>query len=149
MEVEDQVSGAAFRGRRPTVAVVVLAAAVLVLTGVLVAAALNHSLSYYRTPTQLVTSPQGDRSVRVGGLVVAGSVHHTGARVRFVLTDGAHDLHVVTTDAPPATFRAGQGAVVEGHLLPDGVFSADQVMVRHSNEYQPPGSRAAPTVSLR
>lgn len=138
MEVEDPVTGAALRGRRPLVAVLVLAAAVLVLAVVLVGAALNHSLSYYRTPTQLVGNPQGDRSVRVGGLVVAGTVHHQGARVRFVLTDGANDLHVVTTDAPPSTFRAGQGAVVEGHLLSDGVFRADQVMVRHSNEYHPP-----------
>lgn len=141
------MSGTALRGRRPTVAVLVLATALLVLAGVLVAAALNHSLSYYRTPTELVSSPQGDRSVRVEGLVVAGSVHHSGARVRFVITDGAHDLHVVTTEAPPATFQAGQGAVVEGHLLPDGVFRADQVMVRHSNQYEPPGSRAAPPSS--
>jgi cytochrome c-type biogenesis protein CcmE len=134
------VSGAAFRGRRPRVALAALVAAVLVLVGVLVAGALQHSLSYYRTPTQLAQSPQGDRSVRVGGLVVAGTVRHRGATVRFVLTDGAHDLRVVTTGAPPATFRAGQGAVVEGHLLPSGVFDADQVLVRHSNEYHPPSA---------
>lgn len=134
------MSAAASHGRRPRIAVVLLAAVVVVLGGVMAAAALNHSLSYYRTPTELATDAPGTSSVRVGGLVVAGSVHHVGPRVRFVLTDGAHDLKVVTTDAPPSTFRAGQGAVVEGHLLQDGVFRAEQVMVRHSNVYEPPGS---------
>jgi cytochrome c-type biogenesis protein CcmE len=128
------------RRRPPTVAVVVLGATLVLLVGVLVAAALNHSLSYYRTPSELVSSPSADRSVRVEGLVVAGSVHHAGAEVRFVITDGSHELHVVTRDAPPSTFRPGQGAVVQGHLLPGGVFRADQVMVRHSNDYHPAGS---------
>jgi cytochrome c-type biogenesis protein CcmE len=127
-------------------AVVVLSSTLLALVAVLVAAALNHSLSYYRTPTELVNSPQGDRSVRVEGMVVAGTVHHSGAHVRFVITDGARQLHVVTTDAPPSTFRPGQGAVVEGHLMPDGVFDASQVMVRHSNEYRPAGSRTGASV---
>ena len=141
------MSGVRYGGlsRQAAVAGAVLVVVAVAVVAVLVSAALQHSLSYYRTPSELVNAPQGAGSVRVGGLVVAGSVHHSGPQVRFVLTDGATDLHVVTTDAPPATFRAGQGAVVQGHVLPDGVLSADVVMVRHSNQYRPPGtdSRAA------
>jgi len=102
-------------------------------------AALQGSLTYYRTPTDLVTTPPStSESVRLGGLVTVGSVTHHGAVVRFVMTDGAHDVDVVTRGTPPSTFRGGQGAVVEGHVLAGGGFDATRVMVRHSNQYRPP-----------
>ena len=60
----------------------------------------------------------------------------------FTVTDGSQQLKVVSRDDPPSTVREGQGVVVEGHLGADGVFDGDQVIVRHSNEYQPPGEAA-------
>lgn len=106
---------------------------------ILTAAMSNGALTYYKTPSEMLsTPPSSASSVRLGGLVMAGSVHRDGAHVRFVLTDGAHDVHVVSTTTPPSTFRGGQGAVVQGHLLPGGAFDAVQVEVRHSNQYRPP-----------
>lgn len=97
------------------------------------------SLTYYKTPSELSAEPPAaGQQVRLGGLVVRGTVHHHGSAVRFRLTDGVDDIDVVTHDAPPQTFRAGQGAVVQGRLGTGGVFRANQVMVRHSNEYEPP-----------
>ena len=126
------------RARRPGRAPLVVLVVVAVVGVVLVAmSAMQGTLTYYRTPSELLSDPPA-QAVRVGGLVVAGTVIHHGATVRFVLTDGAHDVTVVTDGAPPATFRAGQGAVVEGHLLTGGLFRADQVIVRHSNQYRPP-----------
>ena len=122
------------RRARGTLLGLVVAAA-LVLAAV---AVLKGSLTYYETPTDMVTRPPASsESVRLGGLVTAGSVRHRGAVVRFVLTDGAHDVDVVTRGTPPSTFRGGQGAVVEGHVLPDGRFEASRVLVRHSNVYKP------------
>lgn len=123
-------------GRLP---LLVLAVALLAGAGLLVASAMKGTLTYYETPTDLVTRPpSAGQSVRVGGLVTAGTVHHRGPVVRFVLTDGAHDLEVVTDGTPPATFRGGAGAVVEGHVSGAGVFRATRVIVRHSNQYHPP-----------
>jgi len=116
-----------------------LVAVVLVGVVVVVVAVLERSLTYYRSPTDLATRPPSTtESVRLGGLVSAGSVHHSGAVVRFVLTDGAHDVDVVTRGTPPSTFRGGQGAVVEGHVRVGGGFDAQRVLVRHSNVYKPP-----------
>jgi cytochrome c-type biogenesis protein CcmE len=107
---------------------------------VLLAAAsqLEGTLTFYKTPTELAASPSAS-VVRVGGLVVEGSVHRHGGVISFVLTDGADDLKVRSTIQPPGTFRGGQGAVVEGKLGEDGVFVASSVVVRHSNQYRAPG----------
>ncbi len=37
----------------------------------------------------------------------------------------------------PDLFKEGQGAVTEGELLPDGVFSADTVLAKHDEKYMP------------
>jgi cytochrome c-type biogenesis protein CcmE len=124
--------------------VAVLAVAVLAGVALLAAGAMKGTLTYYETPTDLVTRPPSTtESVRVGGLVTAGTVRHRGPVVRFVLTDGAHDLDVVTDGTPPSTFRGGAGAVVEGHVGTSGVFHATRVLVRHSNEYHPPRTASA------
>jgi cytochrome c-type biogenesis protein CcmE len=123
-------------GRRlPLVLLGLVAVAVIALVAV---AGMQGTLSYYRTPTEIAGSPPPEHeSVRVGGLVTVGTVHYHGSVVRFVLTDGASDLDVVSRGVPPSTFRGGQGAVVVGHVLRGGLFRADQVEVRHSNEYEP------------
>lgn len=114
---------------------------VVALAGVVVLAAsgFQDTLTYYRTPTEVAhDQPPPDQRFRVGGLVVPGSVERDGGRVSFVLTDGATDIDVVSSSTPPQTFRAGQGAVVEGLLVNQGTFRADRVLVRHSNEYRAP-----------
>ena len=115
----------------------VLTAAVVAGFLVVAAAAMQGSLTYYRTPSEVVGQPQGSSPMRVGGLVAAGSVQRHGATISFTLTDGVQDLRVVSRDQPAGTFREGQGAVVEGRLGADGRFDAATVIVRHSNQYQP------------
>ena len=122
-----------WRGRLP------LLVLVLVVVGgasLFAAAGSEGTLSYYRTPSELVGSASSG-TVRLGGLVVDGSVRESGGTVRFALTDGETRLDVVVDSVPPSTFRAGQGAVVAGRLGSDGVFHGQSVVVRHDNQYQP------------
>lgn len=111
----------------------------------LVTAALQDSIVYYRTPTEASQSSTaiGD-TMRLGGRVLPGSLRETGASTLFRLTDGHTDVVVVAAGALPDTFREGEGAVVEGVLEPDGVFRADTVAVKHSNEYRAPPSGESP-----
>lgn len=112
--------------------------------GVLATSGLQESLVYYRTASELRSDPgDGDR-VRLGGLVVAGSVAREGDVVRFVLTDGAADIQVLHRGDPTGVFQEGQGALVEGTYGADGVFRSDFLMVKHSNEYQGPGADPPP-----
>lgn len=122
-----------WRRRAP---LLVLVAAVLAAVALFAGAGAEGTLTYYRTPSELLAAPSAHQ-VRLGGLVVAGSIHRHQGRVRFELTDGDHQVEVDSSVVPPHTFRAGQGAVVQGVLDDNGVFEAHSVIVRHDNKYQP------------
>ncbi|MBQ1016818.1 cytochrome c maturation protein CcmE [Micromonospora sp. D93] len=115
-----------------------LVAVLLAAGGLLVASALRDTLTYYRTPAELLAEPEAARDrVRLGGEVVPGSLRHDGELVVFRLTEAGRDVAVRQRGVPPETFREGEDAVVEGRLGADGVFDADHVVVRHGNEYRP------------
>jgi cytochrome c-type biogenesis protein CcmE len=110
---------------------------------VLIVSSMQNTLVYYKTPSELTAGSAG--KVRLGGLVVAGSLRESAGVTEFRLTDGTRTVPVVVDAAPPGTLRERQGAIVEGRLRTDGVFHGDEVVVKHGNEYRPPGpSRAAP-----
>jgi cytochrome c-type biogenesis protein CcmE len=128
------------RKRRQMVTLVAL----LVAGGVLAFLAfggIGESLVYYWSPTELnaAGSEAVGASIRLGGLVAAGSIHHgEGSQLNFVVTDGSEDVSVHATAVPPAMFREGIGVVVEGTLTTDGTFETQRLMVKHDNEYQAP-----------
>jgi cytochrome c-type biogenesis protein CcmE len=127
--------------RRVPVRLLVVFGVAMAAVAVLAVAGLQGSLVYYKTTSELLAdhSLQGHR-VRLGGLVETGTVHATANGVRFVLTDGVHEVEVVNTGQPRGVFREGQGAVVEGVLGADGVFRSDLLLVKHSNSYEPPAA---------
>jgi cytochrome c-type biogenesis protein CcmE len=98
------------------------------------------NLVYYRTPTEILQqgrSAVGER-VRLGGLVMPGTVQRTGTTVHFIVTDQTSRMTVIDTEGVPALFRGGKGVVVEGYYGADGAFHADTVLVKHSDRYSPP-----------
>lgn len=124
--------------RRRRRAVLALTATVVVAVGLLVAGGLQHTLVYYRTPSEVLDSPPAaTERIRLGGTVLPGSLREDGGLTTFRLTDGRRQIAVVEHGAPPGTFHEGRDAVVEGVLGADATFDSDTVMVKHSNEYQP------------
>ena len=59
-------------------------------------------------------------------------------KVRFVMTDYAHDVTVDYEGILPDLFREGQGIVAQGKLQANGVFIADEVLAKHDENYMPP-----------
>jgi cytochrome c-type biogenesis protein CcmE len=108
----------------------------LTAVGLLLGGAMRGALTYYRTPAEVLAPGAAEARTRVGGTVVPGSVQRQGDRVRFQLAAGGLALTVDGADLPATSFREGQDAVVEGILDRNGVFQADQVLVRHGNEYR-------------
>ena len=108
---------------------------------------LSSSLVYYRTPTEVLATPDVGQRARLGGYVVPGSVQRDGSTVRFVVTDGTSRMTVVDTGGVPALFRDGQGVVVEGAYGRDGAFHADTVLVKHNGVYEPPKPGETPTAA--
>ncbi|MGH2572920.1 MAG: cytochrome c maturation protein CcmE [Actinomycetota bacterium] len=128
----------------------VAVAAVAAGIGWVAAQGLSSSLVYYKTTTELLRegpSAVGDR-VRLGGFVEPGSVVQQGpSTLRFVVSDGATSMTVVSSSGVPSLFRGGRGVVVEGTLGRDGAFHADTVLVRHSDVYRPPAPGETPTTA--
>jgi len=108
---------------------------------------LQGNLVYFSTPTELLRKGPSatDERIRLGGLVLPGSVHRNGGTVRFVISDGTTRMTVVDTSGVPSLFRAGRGVVVEGFLGNDGAFHADTVLVKHNDVYRPLRPGETPT----
>lgn len=102
---------------------------------------LGENLVYYWSPTELRAAPNAqDATVRLGGMVVPGSVKWDKevGHATFTVTDGQNEVVVECDGNPPQMFREGIGVVVEGQLHADGLFHTSRVMVKHSNEYEAP-----------
>ena len=118
----------------------------LILVGVGSAAALallalDENLLYFYDPSRIVAGEAPtDRTFRVGGMVVEGSVEREAGslEVRFVLTDLEETVAVVYSGLLPDLFREGQGIIALGSLNGAGVFVADEVLAKHDENYLPP-----------
>ena len=117
---------------------VVIGLALLGIAAALVLSALEESIVFFHSPSELTASETlPDRRLRVGGLVEEGSVAQGGATVTFRITDLANTVTVAYTGILPDLFREKQGVVTEGRME-KGVFVADQVLAKHDETYMPP-----------
>jgi cytochrome c-type biogenesis protein CcmE len=103
---------------------------------------LEKNVVFFLTPQELLAKGDAgvDVPVRLGGQVKPGSMTWDAKTLdlRFTVTDGARDVPVHSTGAPPQMFRDGMGVIVEGRYGGGGVFEATNLMVKHSNEYRAP-----------
>jgi cytochrome c-type biogenesis protein CcmE len=116
------------------------AAITVVLIVVLFANLLDANTVYYLEPREALDQradlPDGE-SFRLGGLVVAGTIEVADDAVRFLITDYAAEIPVVTSATPPELFDAGIPVILEGAFSGD-VFRADEIILRHEEEYDTP-----------
>ena len=98
---------------------------------------LGGSLDYFETVDQAVAhkATLGERTFRLEGLVVPGSVAQSGSTVRFVAGGTAHRIAVVNHGNPPQLFQPNVPVVVVGHFSGD-TFVSDQIIVDHTAQYQ-------------
>lgn len=112
----------------------------------LVLTALSESVAYFKSPSELaaLALEPNARPIRVGGLVVAGSVKQLGrGEHAFELTDNAATVAVRYRGVLPDLFREGQGIIATGTIQGDGIFVADEVLAKHDEEYMPPEVKRA------
>ncbi|MBX3477487.1 MAG: cytochrome c maturation protein CcmE [Brevundimonas sp.] len=101
--------------------------------------AMRGSVTYFFSPSEVTeaAAPAG-RNIRLGGLVVAGSVQRRAdGEVAFTVTDNAAETPVIYRGDLPDLFREGQGIVAEGAFDADRVFHARQVLAKHDETYMP------------
>lgn len=110
----------------------------------LVLYALNENINLFYTPSEISQSYNSARSVKLGGMVVNGSiVYKDGMDVSFTLTDFKETVNVSYKGILPDLFKEGQGIVTEGNLREDGIFIAKKVFAKHDEKYMPPNIKGA------
>ena len=103
--------------------------------------AIGENMLYFFSPTQVNAGEvPTNRQIRVGGLVVDGSVRREDGNlmVKFELTDSVQTITVHYEGILPDLFREGQGIVAIGQLSATGFFDADEVLAKHDENYMPP-----------
>jgi len=112
---------------------------VLALAAALVVIALEDTIVFFYTPTDVIEkSVETDTRFRLGGLVEVDSIdRQQGTAVKFVVTDANNTIPVVFTGVLPDLFREGQGVIAEGALDGSGTFRADSVLAKHDENYMP------------
>lgn len=118
----------------------------LAIVAALVLYALRQNISLFYTPSQIAQDkipPQS--SIRVGGMVVKGSLMRASQamQVQFQITDYKKNVKVHYQGILPDLFREGQGVVVRGRLNARGELNAEEVLAKHDENYMPPEVRAS------
>jgi cytochrome c-type biogenesis protein CcmE len=117
--------------------------ALLGLATALVLRSFEQNLVFFFTPTQLANgeAPAAQR-LRLGGMVVKGSLQREGSNVHFDVTDGKRQVAVRYVGLLPDLFQEGKGVVAQGKFG-DGRFVADEVLAKHDENYMPPEAAQA------
>ena len=108
--------------------------------------ALRQNINAFYTPEQIA---QGEvaigQRIRVGGLVVEGSVQRAtkGLQVTFDLTDTAEKVTVAYSGILPDLFREGQGILAKGILVDTNRVEATEFLAKHDENYMSPEVKSA------
>jgi cytochrome c-type biogenesis protein CcmE len=122
----------------------IVALAIVVLSSVtigLITYALSGNINLFYSPSEVAAGNAPiDRQIRVGGMVVEGSVQRANDRLetRFDVTDFVHSVTVTYDGILPDLFAEGEGVVATGKLGANGVVTASEVLAKHDENYMPP-----------
>lgn len=99
---------------------------------------LKRSASFFCTTTELLSKGQNTSSnpVRVGGVVVKGSIVNSENALTFTITDSKTDLRVRYSGILPPLFGEDMGTIAKGRLQGD-IFVADELLAKHDERYMP------------
>ena len=103
--------------------------------------ALRQNINLFFAPSQIAAGEAPlNQTIRVGGLVVDGSVQRDpqSLAVSFDLTDNGGAVSVKFEGILPDLFREGQGIVARGVLQQNGTIDAEEVLAKHDENYMPP-----------
>ena len=132
------------RKKRLTIVISILVGISLI-TG-LVLYALSQNIDLFYTPHEIIhgkddtgIKPKVKQRLRIGGLVVAGSVKRNpdNLKVQFDLTNRGSTVTVKYDGILPDLFREGQGIIANGELVSSHLIEASEVLAKHDENYMP------------
>ena len=126
-------AGQAQKRRWLPVAIIVLA---LVGGGVVVTKFLTSAIDYYCNVDEVGSRAgcEGDRRMRVQGIVEQGSVEQVDGETTFVMGFHGKKLDVVYQGDPGGVFQECIPVVAHGRIV-GSTFESDRIEVKHSSQY--------------
>ncbi len=112
----------------------------------LVTYALRGNINLFYPPADVVAGKAPlDRPIRVGGMVVEGSIRRSESDLTttFDVTDYDGTVTISYTGILPDLFAEGEGVVAAGTLDANGHLKASEVLAKHDENYMPPEVAAA------
>ena len=104
----------------------------------LIIKALDSNLDFFYTPSELTDQEiPNNKRIKVGGMVLEGSVLREKTKIEFVITDYKGSIEVVFDGVVPDLFKEGSGVVVLGYLNEETLY-AEEVLAKHDENYMPP-----------
>jgi cytochrome c-type biogenesis protein CcmE len=99
---------------------------------------LNSNLDYFFTPTELKNQNiPSDKRIKIGGMVLEGSIERESSVISFIVTDYENSLKVIYDGIVPDLFKEDSGVVVLGFYKDDMIY-AEEVLAKHDENYMPP-----------
>ena len=130
----------AMKSKHQRLILVIIAMAAVIGAGLLAASALKDEAAYFYAPDDVrVKGVEPCRAIRLGGMVVPGSLKKEadGVTIRFDVTDGKGTVPARFTGIVPDLFREGSGVVGEGAFNKNGTFIATNILAKHDERYMP------------
>ena len=99
---------------------------------------LNSNLDYFFTPTELKNNDIPiDKRIKIGGMVLEGSVKRDASKITFIVTDYENSIEVLFNGIVPDLFQEGSGVVALG-VINNDIYYAQEVLAKHDENYMPP-----------
>ncbi len=130
----------ALKAKHQRLVLAVIALVAVIGAGLLAASALKDEAAYFYTPHDVeVKGVELGKAIRLGGMVVRGSLakEADGVTIRFDVTDGKATVPARFTGIAPDLFKEGSGVVAEGSFDKNGTFIADNLLAKHDENYMP------------
>ena len=124
--------------KRRRIQVIIILLGSLLIASVLIGYGLREGISYFKSPTELTSSPpRSDQLIRVGGLVEGGSIKmKADGEISFLVTDQNKSIEVRYRGILPDLFSENQGVIGSGYFI-KGIFEANEILAKHDEKYMP------------
>jgi len=99
----------------------------------------GSSVTYYVTVSELLeqSSTENEQGIRVSGKIVEDSVDWNPEKIelKFAIADEGSRLPVLYEGVIPDAFTAGKDIVVEGKYNSEGIFHANNILLKCPSKY--------------
>ncbi len=108
--------------------------------GFLLYSLISDSLTYYYTTSEIIEEGESvfGEDIRVSGSIVTDSVRWDASKpeLNFNITDESTVMPVTYAKEIPHTFDENKEVVIKGEYKSDGVFHADEIMMKCASKYE-------------